>query len=101
VRVRAAIEAGSVVVSVEDTGVGIAPERRAALFSKYAQADPSYHRRQRGTGLGLAISRALVDLMGGTIQLESEGVNCGTVVRITLPTAQPATATEEAESCGS
>ena len=101
VRVRAAIEAGSVVVSVEDTGVGIAPERRAALFSKFAQADPSYHRRQRGTGLGLAISRALVDLMGGTIQLASEGVNCGTVVRITLPAAQTATATEEAESCGS
>ncbi|HEX5032690.1 MAG TPA: ATP-binding protein [Candidatus Eisenbacteria bacterium] len=99
VRVRAAIDAGSIVVSVEDTGVGIAPERRAALFSKYAQADPSYHRRQRGTGLGLAISRALVDLMGGTIQLTSEGVNRGTAVRITLPVAQAAAA--EAESCES
>jgi len=102
VRVRAFNDAGSIVVSVEDTGVGIAPERRAALFSKYAQADPSYHRRQRGTGLGLAISRALVDLMKGTIQLTSEGVNRGTVVRITLPAASAASArTEEAESCES
>ena len=101
VRVRAAIDADSIVVSVEDTGVGIAPERRAALFSKYAQADPSYHRRQRGTGLGLAISRALVDLMGGTIQLLSEGVNRGTVVRITLPVAATAQAEEAEESCES
>ena len=101
VRVRASIDADSIVVSVEDTGVGIAPERRAALFSKYAQADPSYHRRQRGTGLGLAISRALVDLMGGTIHLLSEGVNRGTVVRITLPVAAGAQAEEAEESCES
>ncbi|HKO22098.1 MAG TPA: ATP-binding protein, partial [Candidatus Eisenbacteria bacterium] len=102
VRVRAFNDAGSIVVSVEDTGVGIAPERRAALFSKYAQADPSYHRRQRGTGLGLAISRALVGLMKGTIQLTSEGVNRGAVVQITLPAATAASVrTEEAESCES
>jgi signal transduction histidine kinase len=103
VRVRAWMDATSIVVSVEDTGVGIAPERRAALFSKYAQADSSYHRRQRGTGLGLAISRALVECMGGTIRLTSEGVNRGTEVRITLPAASTTlTGSEEAaESCES
>jgi signal transduction histidine kinase len=97
------MDATSIVVSVEDTGVGIAPERRAALFSKYAQADSSYHRRQRGTGLGLAISRALVECMGGTIRLTSEGVNRGTEVRITLPAASTTlTGSEEAaESCES
>jgi PAS domain S-box-containing protein len=105
VRVRAWLDgrAGTIVVSVEDTGVGIAPDRRAALFSKFAQADPSYTRRQRGTGLGLAISRALVECMGGSIRLESEGPNRGTQVRITLPAALEALApmAEEAESCGS
>ena len=106
VRMRAALDprAVAVVVSVEDTGVGIAPERRAALFRKFAQADPSYHRRQRGTGLGLAISRALVELMGGTIRLTSEGVNRGTQVRLALPAALEAlagTMEEEAESCES
>jgi signal transduction histidine kinase len=103
VRVRASMDAGSIVVSVEDTGIGIAPEMRAALFSKYAQADPSYHRRQRGTGLGLAISRALVECMGGTIHLTSEGVNRGTEVRITLPVAPTTQAGSEeaAESCES
>jgi PAS domain S-box-containing protein len=105
VRVRARLDgrAGTIVVSVEDTGVGIAPDRRAALFSKFAQADPSYTRRQRGTGLGLAISRALVECMGGSIRLESEGPNRGAQVRITLPAALEALApmAEEAESCES
>jgi len=84
VRVRAAIEEGSVVVSVEDTGVGIAPERRAALFSKYAQADSSYYRRQRGTGLGLAISRELARAMGGDLAVTST-FGYGSTFTLTLP----------------
>ncbi|MGH7682396.1 MAG: ATP-binding protein, partial [Candidatus Eiseniibacteriota bacterium] len=72
-------------VTIEDTGVGIAPERQARLFTKFGQADISYHRRHTGTGLGLAISLALVRNMGGTIAVESEGLNRGTRVTLGFP----------------
>ncbi|HVZ22719.1 MAG TPA: ATP-binding protein, partial [Vicinamibacterales bacterium] len=59
-------------VRVEDTGIGIAPDRMALLFKPYSQADPSIVRRFGGTGLGLAICREIVDRMSGQISVESE-----------------------------
>ncbi len=58
--------------TVSDTGIGIPPEKHAAVFGMFEQADSSTTRRHGGTGLGLAIAARLVELMGGKIWLESE-----------------------------
>jgi signal transduction histidine kinase len=72
-------------VLIEDTGIGIAPERQPRLFKKFSQADASYRRRHSGTGLGLAITQVLVKNMGGTISVESEGLDRGTRVTLGFP----------------
>src|SRR5690606_26805686 len=59
-------------VSVEDTGIGIPSDKVKHVFEKFAQVDSSSTRRHEGTGLGLAIAARLVELMGGTIGVESE-----------------------------
>ena len=60
------------VFSVEDTGLGMTPEQQAKLFKRFAQAEASTARDYGGTGLGLSLCRAFSELLGGTVEVESE-----------------------------
>ncbi len=77
------------IVSVEDTGIGIPPEKHQQIFEAFVQADGSTTRQYGGTGLGLSICRRLVDLMGGHIWVE-DGDQRGTRFSFTFRTAAAA-----------
>jgi PAS domain S-box-containing protein len=68
---------------VADTGIGIPPDKQKLVFEKFMQVDASLRREYGGAGLGLSITRRLVELMGGTISVESE-IGKGSVFRFDL-----------------
>lgn len=65
-------EKANIRVSVEDTGIGITEEQLKNLFRSFEQADSTITKRYGGTGLGLAISKKIIEMMGGSIHVESE-----------------------------
>lgn len=87
---------GLLTVSVSDTGVGIPEGRAEHLFERFTQADDTVSRRYGGTGLGLSICRAIVELMGGTIRVESiEGEGTTFTFDVLAPPARAAAAASE------
>jgi signal transduction histidine kinase len=82
--VTARIDERRVVLDVRDTGIGIAPEHVARALSPFGQVDSRLSRRYEGTGLGLPLARALAELHGGTLTLDS-APGRGTTVCVTLP----------------
>ncbi len=72
------------VIEVKDDGIGIAKEKLHLIFEAFKQVDGSISREYGGTGLGLSISKTFVDLMGGSIEVESEDQK-GSLFRVILP----------------
>jgi len=81
-------EGSEAIISVADTGPGIALKDQQRIFEPFQQADVSTRRRQGGSGLGLTISKQFVEMHGGRMWLESEP-GTGTTISFTLPLAQP------------
>ena len=84
VRLDAHPSGGGVEVAVADTGIGITPEALPIIFEPFRQADGSITRSHSGVGLGLYIVRRLLDMLGGTVNVESE-VGRGSTFRVWLP----------------
>jgi len=84
ITIRSFNEAKQFVVEVNDTGIGIEPERQSQIFEAFEQGERSITRQFGGLGLGLTISKTLLDLHGGKISVQSEGKNRGTTFRVFL-----------------
>jgi len=85
VRVTATVLPGDLVeFAVIDTGIGIAPEHLAQLFSDFVQLDVRLQKRLRGSGLGLSLARKFAELLGGKVAVESE-LGRGSRFSVTLP----------------
>jgi len=78
-------EGNEVLVSVWDTGVGIEQTDSSKVFEEFQQIDSSYSRQYSGTGLGMALTKRFVELHGGKIWFESDGIEKGTCFYFTLP----------------
>ncbi len=84
---EASAEGREALVTVQDTGIGIAPEHLPHLFERFYRVDKSRSRAGGGSGIGLTIARHLVEAHGGRIWAESEGVGQGSTFTVALPLA--------------
>ena len=84
VKVSVGTEGGKAVVSVADTGIGIAPEHQSRIFERFYRVDKSHSKASGGTGLGLSIVKHAVQYHHGTVELKSEEGK-GTTIRVLLP----------------
>ncbi len=82
--IRTTLNDGALQIAVRDTGIGMTSEEQARVFKAFTQANADTSKRFGGTGLGLGISKALIENMGGTLQMQST-VGTGTTFVMTLP----------------
>lgn len=85
IRLEASQVGNEILIQVSDTGIGLKWDDRERIFTAFEQVDSSFTRRQQGTGLGLTLSRKLVELHGGRIWAESEGLNRGSTFKFSIP----------------
>ena len=75
-------------ITIEDTGIGIAPEQQQQIFEPFVQSEASINRKYGGTGLGLSITQRLMQLLGGTIEVQSQ-VSQGSTFTLNFPQISP------------
>lgn len=84
VKVQENIDDNTIVIDVNDTGIGIPKEKYSKIFERFGQVDNNLSRRAEGSGIGLSLVKMLTDIMGGKILLDSE-VSAGSTFTIVLP----------------
>ncbi|HTA64673.1 MAG TPA: hybrid sensor histidine kinase/response regulator, partial [Xanthomonadaceae bacterium] len=80
-------EAGELIVSVRDTGIGLAPEQCGQIFDLFVQADASLERSRGGLGIGLTLVRQLVEMHDGRVTVDSQGLGHGSEFFVRIPIA--------------
>jgi PAS domain S-box-containing protein len=88
---------GEVIVSVRDSGIGIAPEMLPHIFAMFSQATPGSVRSQAGLGIGLPLVKGLVEVHGGRIEARSDGPGRGSEFVVRLPVAAESPAREQVQ----
>jgi signal transduction histidine kinase len=91
IEVGAVLQGDTLKITVEDTGIGIPPNKHEEIFQSFEQTDQLIQQRYGGTGLGLYISRKLIDLMGGKIYVEWSEPGRGTRIAVVLPISREQT----------
>jgi signal transduction histidine kinase len=81
---------GRVVVGISDTGIGMSSEQIEVALTPFGQVDNRLERKYEGTGLGLPLAKSLIDLHGGSLEVES-ALGVGTTVLVYLPNAEAGT----------
>jgi PAS domain S-box-containing protein len=95
---RAERQGNAVVVSVKDTGIGIAADQLPRIFEMFSQVDRSLERSQGGLGIGLTLVKRLVELHGGSIEATSAGLGKGAEFIVRLPVLEDAAGAEAAST---
>lgn len=95
ITVDVSTEGESAVIRVSDKGIGISKEMLPHIFDMFSQVDSSIEKARGGLGIGLTITKKLVDLHGGTIEVQSAGIGKGSSFIVKLPLAQRKTTAQE------
>jgi signal transduction histidine kinase len=95
ITLKAFREAAGAVIEVSDTGAGIAPELLPHIFELFTQGERELDRSEGGLGIGLTIVKRLVELHGGTVQVQSPGLGGGSQFTVRLPLATAAVLSRE------
>jgi len=85
IRVEAYRIEEELIISVCDSGLGIDPSDTSRIFRAFEQVDSTLSRQHQGTGLGLSLARKLVEMQGGRIWVESEGLGKGSTFSFSVP----------------
>jgi signal transduction histidine kinase len=85
IRISAGCEGADVVVRVKDSGIGISATALPRVFNMFSQVHSTTDRSEGGLGIGLALAQGLIELHGGTIEANSEGLGCGSEFTVRLP----------------
>ncbi len=87
VQIDCEVKENDICIKVSDNGIGVSPNDITEIFELFAQGNKVRDQAVEGLGIGLALVKELVSLHGGKVEVESEGLNCGSVFKVTLPRA--------------